>query len=91
MREELKNERYMLKYNLARQVSEHRFLKTEHADECVEAAAAHQRSLEGKASEIRLCEAEAKMHDALAHAHAEEATMLRLKIELARLTNPSGS
>ncbi|KAG1841414.1 hypothetical protein DFJ58DRAFT_732430 [Suillus subalutaceus] len=90
-REELKNERYLVKYNLARQVNEHKFLKSERADEHVEAAAAHQRSLEAKNSEIRLREAETKMHDALAHAHAEEAATLRLKIEYARLTNSSGS
>ncbi|KAG2056259.1 hypothetical protein BDR06DRAFT_1006363, partial [Suillus hirtellus] len=84
-REELKNERYMAKYNLARQANEHKYLKNEHADDYVEAAAAHKRSLEAKASEIRLREAEAKMHDALAHAHAEEATTLRLKIEYARI------
>ncbi|KAG1838499.1 hypothetical protein F4604DRAFT_1941315 [Suillus subluteus] len=84
-REELKNERYMAKYNLARQVNEHKYLKTERADDHAEAAAAHIRGLEAKNSEIRLREAETKMHDAVAHAHAEEAATLRLKIEYARL------
>ncbi|KAG2125516.1 hypothetical protein BD769DRAFT_1736720 [Suillus cothurnatus] len=74
-REELKNERYMVKYNLARQVNEHKFLKHERADDYAEAAAAHI--------------PEAKMHNALAHAHKEEATTLRLKIEYARLQGSS--
>ncbi|KAG2362354.1 hypothetical protein BDR07DRAFT_1484800 [Suillus spraguei] len=83
--EELKNELYMVKYNLAWQVNEHKFLKHKHADDHTEAAAAHICGLEAKNSEIHLCEAEVKMHDALVHAHKEEATTLRLKIEYARL------
>jgi len=87
--EELKNERYMVKYNLAWQVNEHKFLKHERVDDYAEAAAVHICGLEAKNSEIRLCEAEAKMHNALAHAHKEEATTLRLKIEYARLQGSS--
>ncbi|KAG2752545.1 hypothetical protein P692DRAFT_20817253 [Suillus brevipes Sb2] len=89
-RDELKNEHYMAKYNFVRQVNEHKFLKAERADTFAEAAAAHQRALEAKESEIRLCEAEMKMHAALAQAHAEEAATMCLKIEFARLTS-SGS
>ncbi|KAG1847832.1 hypothetical protein DFJ58DRAFT_891157 [Suillus subalutaceus] len=89
-RDELKNERYMAKYNFARQVNEHKFLKAERADTFAEAATAHQRALEAKESEIRLREAEMKMHAALAQAHAEEAATMRLKIEFARLSG-SGS
>jgi hypothetical protein len=88
-REELKNECYMVKYNLAQQVNEHKFLKHKHADDYTEAAAAHIHGLEAKNSEIRLCEAEAKMHNALVHAHKEEATTLCLKIEYARLQGSS--
>jgi hypothetical protein len=87
--EELKNERYMVKYNFARQVNEHKFLKHERADDYAEAAAAHIHGLEAKNSEIRLREAEAKMHNALVHAHKEEATTLCLKIEYARLQGSS--
>ncbi|KAG1834940.1 hypothetical protein DFJ58DRAFT_847532 [Suillus subalutaceus] len=53
-RDELKNERYMAKYNFARQVNKHKFLKAERADTFAEAATAHQRALEAKESEIRL-------------------------------------
>jgi hypothetical protein len=88
-REELKNERYMLKYNIIRQANEHKFIQAERIETHTEAAAAHKHSLEAKDSEIRLHEAETKMHDALAHAHAEEAATLRLKIEYARLTSSS--
>ncbi|KAG1888419.1 hypothetical protein F4604DRAFT_1674758 [Suillus subluteus] len=91
IREELKNERHMAKYNFARQVNEHKFLHEECVNIDKEAAAAHQRSQEAKDSEIRLREAEAKMHVVLANAHAEEAAMLRLKIELCRLTSGSSS
>ncbi|KAG1866672.1 hypothetical protein F4604DRAFT_1682747 [Suillus subluteus] len=82
IREELKNKRHMAKYNFACQ---------ERVNIDKEAAAAHQRSQEAKDSEIRLHEAEAKMHVALANAHAEEAATLRLKIELCRLTSGSSS
>jgi len=88
-REELKNKRYMVKYNLARQVNEHKFLKHECTDDYAEAAAAHICGLEAKNSEIHLREAEAKMHNALVHAHKEEATTLHLKIEYARLQGSS--
>ncbi|KAG2744445.1 hypothetical protein P692DRAFT_201869294 [Suillus brevipes Sb2] len=88
-REELKNERYMAKFNFARQTEEHRFLREERAYERTEANVIHQRAQELKDSEIRLREAETKMHDTLAHAHAEEAATLRLKIEFARLSQGS--
>ncbi|KIK32712.1 hypothetical protein CY34DRAFT_110879 [Suillus luteus UH-Slu-Lm8-n1] len=87
--EELKNERYMFKYNIIRQANEHKFLQAERVETHAEAAAAHKRSLEAKDTEIRLREAETKMHDALALAHAEEAETLHLKIEYARLTGSS--
>ncbi|KAG2153826.1 hypothetical protein DEU56DRAFT_907307 [Suillus clintonianus] len=91
-RDELKNEQYMVKYNLARQLNEHKYLEAECTGGYAEAAVAHQRSQEAKDAEIRLCEAEIKVHDTLANAHAEEAAMLRLKIELAHLTSSnSGS
>ncbi|KAG2072893.1 hypothetical protein BDR04DRAFT_1116761 [Suillus decipiens] len=63
--EELKNEPYMVKYNLAQQVNEHKFLKHEHMNDYAEAATAHIYGLEAKNSEICLHEAEVKMHDAL--------------------------
>jgi hypothetical protein len=90
-RGELKNERYMAKYNLARQVNEHKFLREEHVHCDKEAVATHQRSQEAKDTEIRLRFAEAKMHAALAHAHAEEARALQLKIEYQRLMSGSNS
>ncbi|KAG2072374.1 hypothetical protein BDR04DRAFT_1116984 [Suillus decipiens] len=79
--EELKNECYLVKYKLAQQVNEHKFLKHECIDDYAEAAAVHIRGLEAKNSEIHLHEAEAKMHDALVHVHKEEETTLHLKIE----------
>jgi len=85
-REELRNEHYMAKYNLACQLNEHKYLKAECVDDHVEATAAHQRALATKDSEIRLREAEMKMHDALAHVHMEEGITMRLKIEYLRLT-----
>ncbi|KAG1822878.1 uncharacterized protein BJ212DRAFT_1477287 [Suillus subaureus] len=87
--EELRSECYMAKYHLTEQVNQHRFLKAERAIDHAEAAAAHKRAPEAKDSEIRLCEAETKVHNALARAHAEEAVTLRLKIEYARLTSSS--
>ncbi|KAG1727921.1 hypothetical protein EDD22DRAFT_961163 [Suillus occidentalis] len=72
-----------------RVAQEHRFLREERAYERTEANVIHQRAQELKDSEIRLREAETKMHDALAHAHAEEAATLRLKIEFARLSQGS--
>ncbi|KAG2072375.1 hypothetical protein BDR04DRAFT_1116985 [Suillus decipiens] len=90
MWDQLRNERYMAKYNLAHQVNEHKFLKTKHTDNHAEAAILHQCALEMRDSEICLCKAETKMHDVLAHAHKEEAEMLHLKIEYTRLTG-SGS
>ncbi|KAG2053165.1 hypothetical protein BDR06DRAFT_972419 [Suillus hirtellus] len=88
---ELKNEHYMAKYNLARQVNEHKFLRKEcvHCDK--EAVTTHQRSQEVKDMEIHLHFAEAKMHAALAHAHAEEARALQLKIEYQCLMSSSNS
>ncbi|KAG1849744.1 hypothetical protein F4604DRAFT_1934772 [Suillus subluteus] len=91
VREELKNERHMAKYNFARQVNEHKFLREERVNIDKEAAAAHQCSQEAKDSEIHLHEAEAKIHVALANVHAEEAATLRLKIELCRLMSGSSS
>ncbi|KAG1883067.1 hypothetical protein F4604DRAFT_1920960 [Suillus subluteus] len=92
IREELKNKRYMAKYNFTHQVNEHNFLHDEHMHNDQEAAAAHQHSQEAKDSEIVcLCEAETKMHAALASAHAEEAATLCLKIEYCHLTNSSSS
>ncbi|KAG0697702.1 hypothetical protein DFH29DRAFT_1003486 [Suillus ampliporus] len=88
-REELKNEHHMVKYNLARQVNEHRFMCEQHTHNDREATAAHQRSQEAKDKDIRLCEAEEKAHVASANAHAEEVATLRLKIELCRLSNSS--
>jgi hypothetical protein len=88
-REELKNEHYMAKFNFARQMEEHRFLCEERAYERTEANVIHQRAQELKDSEIHLHEAETKMHDTLAHVHAEEAATLRLKIEFARLCQGS--
>ncbi|KAG2030581.1 hypothetical protein BDR03DRAFT_1003496 [Suillus americanus] len=85
--EELRSESYMAKYNLADEVNEHRFLKAKRAIDDAEAAAAHKRALETKDSEIRLREAKIKAYDALAHAYAEEAVTLRLKIEYARLSH----
>ncbi|KAG0693232.1 hypothetical protein DFH29DRAFT_1007509 [Suillus ampliporus] len=64
-REELKNERHMAKYNLARQLNEHKYLESERTDNYAEAAVAHQHSQESKNSDIRLREAEIKAHDAL--------------------------
>ncbi|KAG1817735.1 hypothetical protein DFJ58DRAFT_850310 [Suillus subalutaceus] len=52
--DELKNERYMAKYNFVCQVNEHKFLKAEQADTFAEAATAHQRALEAKESKICL-------------------------------------
>ncbi|KAG2082965.1 uncharacterized protein F5147DRAFT_783100 [Suillus discolor] len=69
---ELKNERYMAKYNLAHQTEEHQFLHEERSYQRTEAAVIHQRAQEAKDAEIRLCEAEMRMHDALTHVHAEE-------------------
>ncbi|KAG2363470.1 hypothetical protein BDR07DRAFT_1483591 [Suillus spraguei] len=43
--EELKNEHYMVKYNFAQQVNEHKFLKHEHADDHAEAVTVHIRGL----------------------------------------------
>ncbi|KAG2366479.1 hypothetical protein BDR07DRAFT_1480160 [Suillus spraguei] len=71
-------------------INEHKFLKTERADDQAKAAVVHQCALEMRDSEIHLREAETKMHDALAHAHSEEAELLHLKIEYTRLTS-SGS
>ncbi|KAG2130415.1 uncharacterized protein EDB93DRAFT_1255893 [Suillus bovinus] len=80
--EELRDECYRmaLKYNLALQVDEHKFLKLERAINHAEAAAAHKRGMEAKDIETRLCEAEirlreaeTKMYHALARAYAEEA------------------
>ncbi|KAG2053297.1 hypothetical protein BDR06DRAFT_1053163 [Suillus hirtellus] len=88
---ELKNEHYMVKYNLTHQVNEHKFLHEEHVHCDKEAVATHQRSQEAKDMEIHLCEAEAKMHAALAHAHAEEARALQLKIEYQHLMSGSNS
>ncbi|KAG1855030.1 hypothetical protein C8R48DRAFT_776435 [Suillus tomentosus] len=88
---ELKNERYMAKYNLARQVDEHKFLREERVHCDKEAVATHQCSQEAKDTEIHLREAEAKMHAALAHAHAEEARALQLKIEYQHLMSGSNS
>ncbi|KAG2118614.1 hypothetical protein DEU56DRAFT_918774 [Suillus clintonianus] len=91
-RDELKNERYMVKYNIARQLNKHKYLEAERTGGYAEAAVAHQRSQEAKDAEIRLREAEIKVHDTLANVHAEEAATLCLKIELARLTSSnSGS
>jgi len=87
--EELKNEHYMVKYNFTQQVNEHKFLKHECADDCAEAAAAHICGMEAKNSAIYLHKAEAKMHNALAHAHKEEATTLHLKIKYVRLQGSS--
>jgi hypothetical protein len=87
--EELKNEHYMVKYNLVWQVNEHKFLKHKHVDDYAEATAAHIHGLEAKNPEICLREAEAKMHNALVHAHKEEATTLHLKIEYAWLQGSS--
>jgi hypothetical protein len=89
MREELKNERYMFKYNIIHQANKHKFLQAERVETHAEAATAHKCSLEAKDTEIHLREAETKIHDALAHAHAEEAATLRLKIEYARLMGSS--
>jgi hypothetical protein len=88
-REELKNEHYMVKYNLIWQVNEHKFLKHKHVDDYAEATAAHIHGLEAKNSEICLREAEAKMHNALVHAYKEEATTLHLKIEYVWLQGSS--
>ncbi|KAG1880724.1 hypothetical protein C8R48DRAFT_767502 [Suillus tomentosus] len=85
-REELKNDRYMAKLNLTRQENEHRFLQAERQDERMDAATVHQRSQEAKDTEIRLREAEARMHESSAKAHAEEAALLRLKIQYRQLT-----
>jgi hypothetical protein len=88
-REELKNDRYMAKLNLTRQENEHRFLHAERMDERMDAATVHQRSQEAKDAEIRLREAETKMHESSARAHAEEAALLRLKIEYRQLMGGS--
>jgi hypothetical protein len=87
--EELQNKWYMVKYNLACQVNEHKFMKAKHTDEYTEDAVVHKCSLEAKDLEIHLCEAVTKMHDVLAHVHVEEAVMLQLKIKYAHLTNGS--
>ncbi|KAG2145257.1 hypothetical protein DEU56DRAFT_910377 [Suillus clintonianus] len=86
---ELKNKHYMVKFNFARQTEEHHFLHEERAYERTEANVIHQGAQEMKDSEICLCEAETKMHDTLAHAHAEEAATLHLKIEYCRLSQGS--
>ncbi|KAG1720151.1 hypothetical protein EDB19DRAFT_1918180 [Suillus lakei] len=78
-RKELKNDCYMVKLNLTQQENEHWFLQAERQDECMDAATVHQCSQEAKDAEIRLHEAEAR-------AHAEEAALLRLKIEYRQLT-----
>lgn len=87
--EELKNECYMAKFNFARQMEEHRFLCEERAYKHTEANVIHQCAQEIKNSEIRLREAETKMHDTLVHAHAEEAATLCLKIKFAHLSQGS--
>ncbi|KAG2344979.1 hypothetical protein BDR05DRAFT_998595 [Suillus weaverae] len=87
--EELKNECYMLKYNIICQANKHKFIQAECMETHAEATTAHKHSLEAKDTEICLHEAETKMHDALAHAHAEEAATLHLKIEYARLMSSS--
>ncbi|KAG0693621.1 hypothetical protein DFH29DRAFT_1007122 [Suillus ampliporus] len=86
---ELQNKCYMAKYNLTHQVNEHKFLKAKYIDNHIEAATTHKCGLEAKDSGIHLHEAETKMHDALAHAHAEERTTLDLKIKYAHLTSSS--
>ncbi|KAG2148676.1 uncharacterized protein EDB93DRAFT_1250111 [Suillus bovinus] len=87
--EELKNNCYMAKLNLTRQENEHWFLQAERQDECMDAATVHQCSQEAKDTEIRLCIAEARMHESLAKVHAEEAALLHLKIQYHQLTGGS--
>ncbi|KAG1773600.1 hypothetical protein EV702DRAFT_1200917 [Suillus placidus] len=69
--------------------NEHWFLTAEHQDECMDATTVHQCSQEAKGIEIHLCEAETKKYESLAKAHAEEAALLRLKIEYRQLTGGS--
>ncbi|KAG2360596.1 hypothetical protein BDR07DRAFT_1377859 [Suillus spraguei] len=83
--EELKNDRYMAKLNLTRQENKHRFLQAERQDERMDATTIHQCLQEVKDAEIHLREVETKMHESSAKTHAEEATLLRLKIEYHQL------
>ncbi|KAG2741855.1 hypothetical protein P692DRAFT_20822065 [Suillus brevipes Sb2] len=88
-RAELKNDRYMAKLNLARQKNEHRFLTAERMQERIDAAAVHQRLQEEKDAEIRLCEAQSKKLELAMKAHAEEAALLRVKMEYHQMMNGS--
>ncbi|KAG1887393.1 hypothetical protein F4604DRAFT_1675359 [Suillus subluteus] len=75
---QLKNERLMVKMNSNHQQKEHDFICEEHANECADAAIVHQRMKEAKETEIRLCEADAKVLEM-------ERDLMRLRIEWAKL------